>query len=197
MLDPYKHHVFVSHSRSGDVPEWLYNHFVPVLTNQLEGLLDEDPTIFVDKNIDVGSEWPAALADAHLHSCCLIAIWTPRYFRSKWCIAEWKTMLTRQQNIAGNQGNEAPRLTYPILYSDGESFPEEAKRIQYMANLTDYNYPYPVFRNSERYLLFHDLVRSVAADIAKMLKQIPPWDASWEVLKPALEYKGPTQFTRL
>src|SRR5262245_60206696 len=99
MRKGYQHHFFISYSRSGDVPDWLDNHFLPVLTNRLIAVMDENPKIFVDKRIETGSDWPEVLANALRRSCYMVAIWTPHYFRSRWCLAEWESMRFRERQL--------------------------------------------------------------------------------------------------
>ena len=196
MFEGYKHHIFISYSRSGDVPDWLHNHFLPVLSNRLEAVLDEDPQIFVDRDIPYGAEWPDALADALRHSCHLLAVWSPRYFRSSWCLAEWRTMLEREKALGLRPGGD-PGLVYPVVFSDGEHFPEEAKKMQYRTDLRDFAYPYPQFRTSEKYLNFHDRMVGIANDIKDRLARTPKWDGSWTEVRPEPEPLGRQRFQRL
>ncbi len=184
MIDDYEYHLFMSYSRSGDVPEWLYNHFLPVLRNRLDAVLPEEPQLFIDKDIEKGSDWPETLSNALHRSCYLLAILTPRYFRSEWCLAEWQTMRARENQIKTTTKNNVPRLIYPIVFSDGEHFPEEAKRMQWRTEMHQYAYPYPQFRKTERYLVFHDVVGEIADELAKKLKLAPPWNSKWESMTP-------------
>jgi len=197
LIDGYKHHVFVSYARSGDIPGWLHTHFVPVLTNRLEAILDEDPDIFVDQKIEVGTDWPDVLDEALNQSCCMIAVWSPKYFRSKWCLAEWETMLAREEKL-GLKSNGSPGLVYPVVYSGGKSFPEIARRTQQRVDLSGYAYPYPQFRNTDKFLAFHDKVSEIADDLQQWLDNVPPWSPDWErIKKPEMSEPDPPRFRRL
>ena len=195
----YKYHIFISYSRSGDVPEWIRNHFLPVLANQLDGLLNEEPEIFVDYSIDIGTKWPDILCEALQRSRCLLSVWTPRYFRSGWCLAEWQTMRAREAKIIANRGDGVPicPLVYPIIFADGEHFPKEARDVQAVLDFNGLTYPYPSFKKSERYLDFHDRVRSVASDLANRLSAAPPWDPNWTPVTPPPETRPRPRFLRL
>ena len=99
ILSGYKYHIFISYRRAGEAGEWVHNHFFPVLKGRLESMLPEEPKIFIDENIEKGSKWPEKLAQALHQSRCMIAVWSPGYFRSTWCVAEWETLLARERTI--------------------------------------------------------------------------------------------------
>ena len=195
----YEYHVFVSYKRSGDVGEWVHNHFHPLLVRRLEALLDEDPRVFIDREIDIGADWPTRLSDALHKSCCLVSIWTPSYFRSKWCLAEWQTIAERERiEVASNVGNRLS-LTYPIVYSDGDSFPVEAKSVQGRLDMHDFAYPFEQFRRSEKYMAFFDRMHDVAESVAARINSVPAWNDNWPRLPRAVEPSpvAATQFARL
>jgi len=70
----YHYHIFISYSRSGDVPSWVHTHFLPVLTNRMDAVLNERPQIFIDQQIDVGSDWPESLTRLRLRPTSLATI---------------------------------------------------------------------------------------------------------------------------
>jgi len=184
VLESYEHHVFLSYPRTGDVPDWVRNHLYPVLMRQLESEMSEDPRVFVDETIDTGSVWSDALYRALHRSCCLLAVWTPQFFRSKWCIAEWQTMLRREERLKLGTRENPIGLVYPVVFADGESFPDEARRRQAKLDMRDYAYPYPQFKTTVKYLEFHDKVGVVARELVAMLNRTPTWDPAWESVRP-------------
>ena len=197
MLPDYYYHIFISYSRLGDVPGWVHTHFLPVLTNRMDAVWNESPQIFIDQKIDVGSDWPEDLANALHHSCCMLAIWSPSFFRSKWCMAEWETMLAREQQTGLRSRGHTMGLVYPVVFSDGEYFPEAAKRTQSKFDLKDYTYPYPQFRNTPEYLKFHDKMTEVANGLVRLLQEVPPWNAAWTVVRPPPNTLDEPRFKRL
>lgn len=197
MTPNYQYHVFISYKRSGDVGEWVRNHFQPVLAGRLESLLHEEPSIFFDQDIDVGTDWPRKLSDALHRSCCMVAVWTPSYFRSKWCLAEWTTILERERRTGVSAGGTRAGLVYPVVYSDGESFPVEAQAIQSRLDMHEFAYPYEQFRKSEKYLAFFDKMSGVAGDLRSRLGAVPTWDANWPSLAGAPSLVGQPLFARL
>ena len=164
-MNDYSNHVFLSYSRSGHVPDWITNHFLPTLSALLGEELDEDPKVFKDDQIDKGDSWPERLERELQGSKCMVAIWNPKYFRSKWCLAEWETMRKRE-DIFGMRSKDNPSgLVYPIVFSNGTSFPESACTIQYTEDFRKFAYPYRVFKEHTLYLDFHDAVSKVAKGI--------------------------------
>jgi hypothetical protein len=194
--DGYRYHFFVSYSRVGDVPSWLRWHFLPVLRNCLAGMMVEDPQIFIDEQIDTGSEWPRTLAEALHRSCSLIAIWTPSYFRSKWCLAEWYSFRHREEALGYRTAKNPRGLIFPVLFSDGDCLPDEAKRAQHK-DFRGFAYPYEVFRNSQKYLEFHDRMTEFAAELASNTEDFPAWDPAWKPARPAVKAPFAPRFRRL
>lgn len=197
MIDGYEHHLFLSYRRKGTVPDWVQNHFAPRLQEHLEDLLPEEPSIFVDAQIETGSCWPERLSQALQRSCFLLSIWTPSYFQSPWCMAEWHTMRERERLLGLRCAENPAGLVYPVVYSDGENFPNEAQIIQHRTDLRDYNIPDKQYDRTEDYIQFRRRVQGVANELADWIKRPPTWDASWPVLRPAPEFSPTLSFRRL
>lgn len=121
----YLHDIFLSYPRNSFVEGWVRKLLLPTLEAELAHVLpDREPQIFIDSDIRAGECWPAALRDALLRSRCLIAVWSAQYFRSRWCLAEWRSMHAR------TAGHPKPRLVLPLIVRDGANFPEEAQLTQ-------------------------------------------------------------------
>lgn len=196
-MSGYTHDVFVSYAHKGGVPEWVQNHLVPVLRETLQDELADEPALFFDRDIGIGERWPDALERALMQSRLLLCIWSPAYFRSGWCLAEWRTMLARQEFVTSQSGGEVPPLIYPIVYSDGLHFPEDAQATQQAQLFKGYAYPYPQFRESREYLAFHDLVRTLAQQLAGRLREVPDWTSDWRVVRPTSTTPAAPVFRRL
>ncbi len=141
----------------------------------------QPPRIFVDQDQPSGVEWPLNLRDALQKSRLLVAVWTPPFFQSRWCQAEWASMLLREEVMESARIRPARGLVYPVVYSDGQHFDERAKATQWKRDLRDFGYPYPSFKDSPAYLRFHDAVRDMAEEIDTHLAEIPDWSADWPV----------------
>ncbi|NNN36846.1 toll/interleukin-1 receptor domain-containing protein [Streptomyces sp. S3(2020)] len=179
----YEYDVFISYSHTGNVEGWVKNHFHTELTKALWDVLPNDPRVFVDYEIPVGTHWPDKLEDALLKSRCLVAIWSPPYFRSKWCMAEWVSMLKRQAVLKEANG-QAPKLIYPIRFQDGAHFHPDARALQHYMDLSKYGHDGEQFRNTPDFVAFQKEMRTVAEDVAELLACAPDWQADWPIDRP-------------
>ena len=181
----YTYDVFVSYRHKQPVMDWVKNHFFPLLEQWLpNGLpIEHEPRIFVDwDEIETGSAWPAKLRQALSRSRCILPIWSPDYFRSAWCLAEWKTMMERER-LLGLRTEERPDgLIFPVVYFDGEHFPQEARQVQ-SRDLSKWNTPYPVFRDTADYVEFDRQVQMLVNELAGMIRRAPEWE-DWPVVTP-------------
>ena len=179
----YKYDVFLSYSRKGNVKEWVWNHFHPKLVKCLDDELPYDAEVFLDQSgIDPGEQWPGVIREALKRSCVIVTVWCPKYFQSDWCMTEWKTIRKRQEVI----GATSPGLVYPIRYSDGEHYHQDAKLTQESRAFDDLTTPENVFSQTVEYTRFHKAVRDVATNLAQRILQVPPWDSNW----PIVDHRG-------
>jgi hypothetical protein len=182
-VSDYTYDVFLSYRRAGTVPEWVHNHFRPMLVKHLTDEFDHrKPEVFIDvEGIQTGDRWPERLRHAHARSRVLVAVWTPSYFGSRWCQAEWQTMVARER-LLGLAGSGKPQgLIYPVVLKDGDRFPQEAQLTQ-SRDMKDWNVSTPAFKKSPRYPDFENQVAQVAGEIFAMLTASPPWQSDWPVV---------------
>ncbi len=181
MADDYEFDVFLSYSRKPPVLDWVRNHFEPELKQWLASHAAYEPKVFVDWEMETGVRWPEKLRTALAKSRCMIAVWDPQYFRSDWCRAEWHVMRQREQ-LLGLGSGAAKGLIYPIVFSDGEHFPPEAQWTQHN-RFHDWNCPYPVYKESVKYLDFVEKMKAVSEELCSWFVNTPPWDSSWPQLQ--------------
>ena len=180
----YEYDVFLSYPREGQVYQWVKIHFFPLLRDCLGSRLEQAPRIFLDETQPTGVRWPNNLRNALTASRLLVAVWTPPYFRSAWCLAEWRSMLERE-TLLQQSGHDLRRgLVYPVVYSDGNHFHQRAKETQYKRDLSEFTYPYPCFKQSIAYLSFHDTMMAIAEEIESHLLEIPDWEPNWPITEP-------------
>jgi TIR domain-containing protein len=192
----YTWDVFISYRRTHNVTGWVRNHLGPVLEGCLEDLMDH-PKVFVDDKVEVGSYWPEDLAEKLSTTRYMLAVWSPPYFTSPWCMAEWQTMRAREELLGIPRIGETRGLIYPVVYSDGESFPPEARAVQSRFDLSEYGFPYEQFKRTDAYLEFHAKVQSIAADLASRFSSAPSWQADWPVHRPEPFPLPPAELPRL
>ncbi|GAA1288603.1 toll/interleukin-1 receptor domain-containing protein [Saccharothrix xinjiangensis] len=185
-MSDYEFDLFLSYRRSGNVQDWVWNHFRPVLHHCLADELDREPRIFLDVEIDTGTRWPDRLEEALRGSRLLLPVLSPQYFRSAWCLAEWRSAADREALVGGDCN-----LMYPVVFADRENFPAEARRRQ-ARDLKPWNIPYPQFRETPAYIPFHQEVQKIAQEIAARLHHVPPWRPDWPVVRPPLPVIPPT-----
>jgi hypothetical protein len=177
----YEYDVFVSYSRVGNVGQWVQNHLSEVLTACLIDELGGRAKVFLDVRMETGVVWPDQLRAGLGRSKLLVAVWSPAYFESKWCMAEMQTMLEREQLVDVHGG-----IIFPLVFNDGRSFPDWANQRQ-TVSFKEHGYPYRQFRDAVGYLAFHAQVRRLAEEIAERLDRVPPWREDWPVvLDPAV-----------
>lgn len=136
---PYRYDLFVSYPRSyvrngvrheTQASQWVKGVFYP----RLRDLWNEqrpDGAIFLDAvDIPKGADWAACIKAALQDSKCLVPVWTPPYFASAWCCAEWTSMRMRETNFRVDRARGAG-LVVPVVFFDGDDFPREATRTQY------------------------------------------------------------------
>lgn len=192
----YESDVFISYRRAGNVPTWVHNHFLPKLRSCLSDEIEDDVEVFVDLDIEVGSAWPMRLEKALLRSKLLVAVWSAQYFRSAWCLAEWKSMRAREEALGLGSSDHPDGLIYPILFADSENFPEEALSRSYR-DLKKWNCPDRSFQETAEYVEFHREMQKVAGELARRLARVPPWQPGWVVERPPVVAPPPTLLPQL
>jgi hypothetical protein len=176
---------------------WVINHFHPVLKEELESE-DASSTVFcwTENDEKVGSVWDESIKKAHARSRLLIAVLTPPYFyKSPWCRAEWATMIQREK-CSGLGLSEEESLICPVLYSDGETYPDEAKKISFF-DFRKWAIPDLVFSSTTDFVQFRLEVRKFVKVILKRRSLAPPWSDTWPVLEPGVLPTPPAKLPRL
>ncbi|MEU5259712.1 TIR domain-containing protein [Amycolatopsis sp. NPDC021455] len=190
LLDGYQYDVFLSYRRSGpgNVARWVQQHFHRMLEDCLADQVGRT-AVYIDTRAETGVHWPTALQQALARSKMLISVWSPPYFTSPWCLAELGTMAAREHALGG-----VTQLVYPLIYSDGETFPEEAKQRQGRP-MHKVSNPFPSFEGSQRQADLHDETCAMAIELAKLLARVPPWQPDFPACEvPAAAPQSPIPF---
>lgn len=182
-MSGYKFDVFISYARRGSVQKWLLNHFHSKLVECLEDQLAPAPKVYLDRTMPKAVHWPSNLQNALRHSKIMLQLLTPWYFESQWCMAEWKSMLARQEALGIANTDRSQGLVYSILYSDSENFPNEGREVAWW-DFKPFANPDPVYQTTGEYVGFHREVTKLAADLVQLLQQVPPWQPDWPVVIP-------------
>lgn len=195
LVSGYEFDVFISYRRRGNPLNWVLNHFYPRLRDYLDDHLDKDPALFIDVDMEKGTHWPTRLENALNRTKILVPIYTPQYFRSSWCLAEWRTMAAREVVLGLRSGERTQSLIYPILLNDSVNFPADA-RLHNWWDLKKWNSPDLVFQQSVEWVSFLRQIDAIAEDLASLLPQVPDWQPDWPVCRPDPPLPPPTLVPR-
>jgi hypothetical protein len=189
----YEFDVFLSYSRKGGSPGWVHNHFLPKLRDCLTDEIGDVPAIFVDQHIDTGTVWTSDIERALTRSKLLVSIYSPQYFRSGWCLAEWQSMAAREQLLGLASRELTQGLIYPVLYSDSANFPDYGKdRMWY--DMKGLDSPDLMFQQTSDWLRFHKRMREIALNLADLLGKVPQWCPDWPIVRPEVPIPPTTSF---
>lgn len=180
----YKHDIFISYRNVSGVREWVRDVFYPELERKLYGVLDREPSIFLDRHMVPSTWWASSIPDALHRSRLAIVVLAPLYDSSAWCRAELACMEEREK-LLNRHKVPGSGLVIPVAYSARQHLSPHATQRQF-ADFSDHTYCGKAFRDSERYLDFEDQVKKLASLIANLLNnQFPPWDPNWPIIDPA------------
>jgi len=180
----YEYDFFLSYSRKKPVGDWVRNHFCPELRQWLDSYASKPTRVYIDEDLETGANWPNYTEAALRASRYMIAVWSPQYFTSPWCCAEWQSM-RRREELLGMPG-AIFGLIIPVVFSDGKSFPPETAQTQRI-DFSDLNYPMPAFRLAPKYLDFVDRMKELCETLAKWVdeREAPAFDPDWPIVRPA------------
>jgi MinD-like ATPase involved in chromosome partitioning or flagellar assembly len=166
--DDYYFDVYVSYARSPLVEEELRSILALVQKwgSELKG---EELSISVDyTELAVGAAWTNRLQETLARSRLLLAVLTPRYFRSPWTEMELQTFVAREERAKLDPGT----LIVPIHLDDGSGkLPDASSRYPALGNYTDLPRQDADTPSLERSRAVEDL----AVTIVDRLKRVPPF----------------------
>ncbi|MEI7695764.1 MAG: toll/interleukin-1 receptor domain-containing protein [Chlorobium sp.] len=165
----YEYDVFFSYKRDPQSDDWHLN-VKDKLSYWLRMELNQPAVrIFFDtEEIRTGTRWRNKLSEALKRSKCLICVWSPAYFQSRWCVSEWLTFQLRESRYSCE-------LVAPASYHDGIHFPKEAQEIQ-KSDFSDYTSTLPGFWRTEMAVEFENQrLKAFARDVASLIRNAPPY----------------------
>jgi Mrp family chromosome partitioning ATPase len=176
--DEYEFDLYISYARGGTTSLWLRNHFLPMISAELELSMGEPCRIFADiSDVATGSDWPLRLNAALVRSRCLLALLTSSYFNSEWCLRELLTFVDREKRTGARA-----HLLVPAIAHDGESFPSYIKERQSF-DFRRYLITAPAFSTTASFVDFELMVRRLAEQLAVSIRSAPPYDPAWESVR--------------
>lgn len=184
MPTDYEYDVFLSYRRSPTSGVWVREHLAPLLSARLNDIAPANVRLSLDQEIETGANWPEDLKRRLKSSKVLLAVWSADYFRSAWCMAEWESFRSRNQFLVQNNVTVGRNIIYPIRYSDGRFYHEDAKQVQCNHDFSDLNHATDSFRQSAKYLDFDDKVKAVADDLLEHILAAPAWRGDFPIVEP-------------
>lgn len=183
----YKYDIFISYRRNPETLGWINDHFEPLLSLRVELELQRKPKIYIDKQMESGSAWPAALGAALGQSRMLIALWTGNYLASVWCTEELSQMLVREKEAKLRTAAKPNGLIFPAFIHDGDSFPPDLAYIQPFEIQSSFNPR--MAKNSQRAEELDAALAAQAPAIATSIQSAPSWRKEWPTNSAAAFYK--------
>jgi hypothetical protein len=177
-ISDYKYDVFFSYRRDKLVQGWITEVVSRLRFWLTQELSVPEATLFCDQDsIEVGDRWPESLRSALASSRCMVAIWSPSYFQSAWCVSEWRSFLAREKQLSLS----AHGLIAPVRYHDGEHFPVEASQVQW-ADFSEYTSTIAAFWNTSRAVEFEDRIKEFAGSVAALVRKAPAFRTDWPIV---------------
>lgn len=193
----YTYDVFLSYSRRNPVLPWVRDYFKPLLEEWLPQSMPSQPEIFRDEeSIETGESWPYKLQQGLLKSKIVVAVLSPSYFRSPWCMAEWASIRQREIGLGLRTPAVPGGLLYPVCFHDGEHFSQDARDIQHK-DLRKWNRASPAFPQTADYHDFIGEMQIIALEIAALIASAPAWRSDFPILTPPGDSVPPTDLPRL
>jgi len=169
----YQYSAFVSYKRSQNFDAWT-REFVRHLEFHLTQELAQPLGLFYDsESIQTGQSLPRSIQGGLLYSRCIVCLLSPNYFRSAWCIAEWKTFEDRQIKTSSE-------LIVPISLFDGKYYPQYAAELK-VEDLTDYAFVAAAFWSTERGVELEARIKQLSKRIAHVANSAPSFDPRWPI----------------
>jgi predicted transcriptional regulator len=148
--------------------------FLPLFTQYIEETLNRDIDIFLDTtSVAGGSAWQNKIKNALVYSKCMIAVWTPAYFRSQWCVKEFSVFHKRQTTLKYLTLEKPEGLIIPIQLFDGTHYKKYLDHIQAL-DCRNYNRVGTGIKKTALYIELQDILMKWAKDVAAVIENIPP-----------------------
>jgi cellulose biosynthesis protein BcsQ len=100
--------VFVSYANEATIlREWLYP-FVAAVSQALAAELGRPVSIHLEAEVPANADWPRPYSVMLSRSRVMLAVLTPRYFASSWCLFEWQAFEGREDATAADRARIVP-----------------------------------------------------------------------------------------
>ena len=183
----YQYDAFFSYKRDPESDDW-HERVKEKLTFWLKQELGrQDVRIFFDReDIRTGTRWRSKLESALKTSRCIVCVWSPLYFQSKYCLSEWKTFVTRSRHASSD-------LVLPASYFDGQTFPQAAKDIQFR-DFSRFASTMARFWDTESAVRFEETcLRPFAEDLGRIIRRAPEYSDAFPIVEATADEVQPEE----
>jgi len=191
----YQYEAFLSYRRGAIHSQWLRKHFIPLFRDRLieevaEHCNRDACELFHDVDeVLPGMNVPDRVVNGLRGARCLVALVSPSYFRSPWCLVEWESFRTRSQN-------EACDLIIPVILSAGSTVQSQVGNTM-CADFSDYTIVGPAFTNTNLYVQFQIEIKKLARRVANIIAKAPDWKDFEICNPPRYQFAGPTPILKV
>ncbi len=171
----YIYDAFFSYKRDEESNDW-HKRVKDKIKFWLDNELNKDCDIFFDtEDISTGSRWKSKISSALLKSRCIICVWSPMYFQSEWCVAEWLTFEERCKALDAE-------LILPARYHDGEYYPDAANDRQ-IFDFRKYASIMPVFwETHDAYEFEKEVIKPFVVEVANAIRNAPDFSDEFPIV---------------
>lgn len=177
-MPAYQWDVFLSMSEAFPFVDWVDEHFWKLfkgyMDQEIQGHFGRDCEIYFYKNkIEAGQTWPDELCEAIMSARVAVALCSPSYFTSPWCVREFETFRMRSSTTKKD-------LLVPISIHDGEHFPAHVTSKIQIPPLGPYVKLGKGFTLTAAYSDFQDTVQALCKLVGKRVKDAPQFEV-WPI----------------
>lgn len=187
----YDYDIFVSYRRKGNIPDWVQSVLVPELKRRLDDYLETEVKIALDVDvIETGEPWPESLSEKYALSKTFVMVLSANYFKSGWCMSEWRNALKRLAALKNANINHKP-LVFPLRYNDfkeedidklEDSLREEVRRFS-RRDFREFTTLVNAQGDNDEALNFRSEVENLCESVLRhSIDQPPPLDPNWPKL---------------
>jgi hypothetical protein len=190
-MNGYRYDVFLSFKSDSVFNEWIDDHFLPIFS----AYLTQDVRVackrayaglfYSPRTLEAGDPWPQDLKLAILQSRVAIALCSPEYFYSKWCLSEFHSFWDRAKTTQRD-------LLVPVKIYDGEGFPTEVTGGLQFKDFGEFVIIGEAFKSTPKYVRFQEELKRFSVLVARRISQAPDYSA-WPFVEKAPSPEPPVE----
>lgn len=177
----YTHDIFLSVKSDAIFGEWISTIFFPLFETYVRqdiiAACKRAPTeiFYYRESLKVGDPWPDDLRQGIQNSRVAVALCSPEYFYSEWCLTEFHSFWERGKS-------KQARVLLPVSIHDGEAFPDDIRENLQFESFSEFVTVGEGFKTTKRYSDFQDLLKVFSKRVAELVCKAPPFEA-WPLVE--------------